>query len=598
MDRAARERQQRLEDRERERKRREQLQQEEEDEEDDDSDSDGDVVEVSPPQQAARVVHTHQHEHHHHHHHTIALQPASTSKGGATRWLKATTSSSRNGLHTTAGGRNKRRRTQQPAWKEEKEEEEEEEEYVASEKEEKVSQRKSKVGVAAASVSRKPVLSRQSSILQHLTKQHKSPVNSKRQVAVKEEKMEVDDEEDEEQEEQEEEEEEDDDEEYVQESEEDEEEAEEDEEEEVKEVKQPTAPIAHSLKGRSSHRTPTTPRRQVMKDEEDDEEQVKEVKTNTRPASRRSSLSSADHTRFKQESNTATTTTTTATAATLSSSSSAAADDFLSPFAPLPPPLPPSPRPPSFPSNRLPASLAICIGWRGDEGREADGWVEKVRKVVYSSPSHIRIRYVLRAAATTQPAQLTSHRPSAAVLHAMSVLVSQLMVHASAAAFVQSVNPYALLIPDYFNIVHHPLSLSYIASRLTSHYYSQPLQLLCDVRRVLECCWQYNECDSEVSERARLVWGWVESVVRGELSGELGRAGRELSRAKGVEAAMREWSERSVVQCVWFVLPRVDVHVAVSSEQLPRAVVRRLGRRMGRVPAEWSSEWLQHATNE
>jgi len=180
----------------------------------------------------------------------------------------------------------------------------------------------------------------------------------------------------------------------------------------------------------------------------------------------------------------------------------------------------------------------------------------------------------------------------------MSVLVSHLTTHPSAAAFVQPVNPYALLIPDYFNVVHHPLSLSYIAARLGAHYYTQPLQLLCDVRRVMECCWLYNECDSEVSDKAREVWRWVESVVRGEVGGEVGRAGRELGKARGVDVAMREWSDRSVVQCTWFVLPRVDAHVAVTAEQLPRAVVRRLGRRMGRVPAEWSSDWLQNATNE
>ena len=576
MDRAARERQQRLDDRERERKRREQLQQEEED------DDDSDVIELSPPatqpSHAARVVHTHQHEHHHHHHHTIALQQP-TSKGVATRWMKD--AGSRNGLHT-AGGRKKRRRTQQTAWEEEEKEAggEDDDDYVPNEKEEKAPQRKSRHSAAT-----KPVRSRQSSILQHLTKQPRSPASNK-QWPVKEENMEVDDEEDEEEEEEDEEEEEeeegqddDDDEAYVQESEEEEEEDE--EEEEVKEMRPPAATMAHSVKGRASLRTPPVPRRNFIKHE--DKEEVKEVKPATRPSSRRSSLSS-DH-KMKQEA------ATTPSSSTTSSSSS----DFLSPFAPLPPPLPPLPSPPPFATNRLPASLAVRVGWRGDEGREADSWVERVRKVVYSSPSQIRIRYVLRAAATTQPAVLSSNRLSSAVLHAMSVFVAHLMVHASAAAFLQPVNPYALLIPDYFNIVHHPLSLSCISARLTAHYYSQPLQLLCDVRRVVECCWLYNECDSEVSDRARQLWGWVETVVRGELGGELGRASRELSRAKGVDVAMREWSERSVLQCVWFVLPRVDVHVAVSAEQLPRAVVRRLGRRMGRVPSEWSSEWLQHA---
>ena len=592
MDRAARERQQRLEDRERERKRREQLQQEEE-EEDDDSDSD--VIELSPPASsqpslplpAARVVHTHQHEHHHHHHHTIALQPTAT-KGAPTRWMTAATST-RNGLHA-AGGRTKRRRTQ-PAWQQkdtevDNEEEDEEEEYGTSEKEEKAPQRITKK--VAVRVGRSRVASRQSSILQHLTKQPKSPASTKLKSPVKEEKMKVDDEEEEEESEKEDDDEEEDDdeddEEYVQQSEEDEDEEEEDEEE-AKEVRPPTAPAAHSLKGRGSTRTSSAPRRNIIKDE-DDEDEVKEVKA-SRPSSRRNSLSSDSKTKHEH-----------VVIKSSASGSSSSASDFLSPFAPLPPPLPPSPRPPPFPVNRPPAPLAIRVGWRGDEGREADGWVEKVRKVVYSSPSLIRIRYVLRAAATTQPSVLTPNRLSSAVQHAMAVFVSHLMVHASAAAFLQPVNPYALLIPDYFNIVHHPLSLSCIAARLTTQYYSHPLQLLCDVRRVVECCWLYNECDSEVSDRARQLWGWVEAVVRGEMSGELGRAGRELGKAKGVDVAMREWSERSVVQCVWFMVPRVDVHVAVSAEQLPRAVVRRLGRRMGRVPTEWSSEWLQHATSE
>ena len=584
MDRAARERQQRLDDRERERKRREQLQQEEEDD-----DSDSDVVELSPPR--TRVVHTHQHEHHHHHHHTIALQPHS-SKTSSQRWLTAGSTSTRNGLHTSGGRRKRRRAQQQPAWKERKEQEGdgEEDEYVPNAKAEKAPRTRGKQTVATAPVAHNAVKSRQSSILQHLTKQPNSPGRTKQQPAVKEEKMDVEDDEDDEQEEEgeeeaeeeEEEEQEEDDEEYVQASEEEDEE--EEEEQEEKEVRQPTAPPAQTIKGRASGRAHSTPRRthrSIVKHEEDERKEVRP----SRHSSRRSSLSLDS--RAKQE----------ATAVPSSAVSSSSSSDYLSPFAPLPPPLPPSPPPPPFPANRLPTSLAVHVGWRGDEGRESDGWVEKVRKVVYSSPSLIRIRYVLRAAASTQPSALTANRLSTAVTHAMAVFVSHLMLHTSAAAFVQSVNPYALLIPDYFSIVHHPLSLTYVSTRLSSHFYSQPLQLLCDVRRVVECCWLYNECDSEVSDRARQLWGWVETVVRGEPGGELGRAGRELGRAKGVDVAMRRWADRSVVQCVWFVLPRADVHVAVSAAQLPRAVVRRLGRRMGRVPAEWSTEWLHNATN-
>ena len=580
MDRAARERQQRLEDRERERKRREQLQQEEED---DGSDSDSDLIELSPPP-TARVVHTHQHEHHHHHHHTIALQPQAppTSKGAAQQRWKKTAGATRNGAHAAAtAGRAKRQKTEHSK----KRKEEHEDEYEPSEKEEKAPHTllRPKQSVVAASAARTPVKSRQSSILQHLTAQTKAAASPKKQAAVKEGKRGGDEEEDDEEEEEAEEEEEDDDDEYVQDSddEEEEEEEEEDEEDDVKEVRPPAVPVAQSTKGRAPTRTPSAPRRALIKSEEEEEEkEVKSSKTN----SRRNSLHS--DTKVKHES-----------ASPLTSSTSSPSSDFLSPFAPLPPPLPPPPPPPPFPANRLPASLAVRVGWRGDEGRESDASVEKVRKVVYSSPSQIRIRYVLRAAAATQPANPTATRPSSAVQHAMAVFVSHLLAHASAAAFVQPVNPYALLIHDYFNIVHHPLSLSALSARLASHFYTQPLQLLCDARRVLECCWLYNECDSEVSERAHQVWAWVEQAVRGEHSGELGRAGRELGKGKGVDVAMREWSERSVVQCVWFVLPRADAHVAVSSEQLPRAVVRRLGRRMGRVPTEWSSEWLQNATH-
>ena len=123
------------------------------------------------------------------------------------------------------------------------------------------------------------------------------------------------------------------------------------------------------------------------------------------------------------------------------------------------------------------------------------------------------------------------------------------------------------------------------------------LPFLADVRRVVENAWMYNEKDSEVAVKAREVWEWVEGVVGGLVGAEVGKAVRLLGVGEAVKRAMVEWSRREVVQCLGVLVSGVDPYVKVGWRRLPGAVVRRLGRRMGRPPNDWHRDWLAHATS-
>lgn len=64
--------------------------------------------------------------------------------------------------------------------------------------------------------------------------------------------------------------------------------------------------------------------------------------------------------------------------------------------------------------------------------------------------------------------------------------------------FRQPVDPNALGIPDYFNIVDKPMDLSTIQYKLNSGQYSDPWEYVDDVWLMLDNAWLYNKKQSRV----------------------------------------------------------------------------------------------------
>lgn len=69
-----------------------------------------------------------------------------------------------------------------------------------------------------------------------------------------------------------------------------------------------------------------------------------------------------------------------------------------------------------------------------------------------------------------------------------------------AAIFSRPVDPISDGIPDYFDIIHHPMDLGTIRQRLDTDFYVHPEDFIDDVRRVFRNCFTYNKEDSPVAK--------------------------------------------------------------------------------------------------
>lgn len=68
--------------------------------------------------------------------------------------------------------------------------------------------------------------------------------------------------------------------------------------------------------------------------------------------------------------------------------------------------------------------------------------------------------------------------------------------------FIQPVDPIALGIPDYFNVVKHPMDLSTLRRKLDEAVYKSPNEFEQDFRLILSNCRLYNPPDSDISAMA------------------------------------------------------------------------------------------------
>ena len=94
---------------------------------------------------------------------------------------------------------------------------------------------------------------------------------------------------------------------------------------------------------------------------------------------------------------------------------------------------------------------------------------------------------------------------SAATLSFCSSVLRELMKKANAHLnwpFMIPVDPVALNIPDYFEVVKQPMDLSTIRKKLDTGMYTRPEQFEADVRLVFANCYAYNPPESDITKMA------------------------------------------------------------------------------------------------
>jgi len=82
-------------------------------------------------------------------------------------------------------------------------------------------------------------------------------------------------------------------------------------------------------------------------------------------------------------------------------------------------------------------------------------------------------------------------------------IVRQLRQHKNAWPFNEPVDPVALNIPDYFQVVTHPMDLGTVENRIQSNYYKTLEDLTGDVRQVWDNAAKYNGPEHDVTKMAQ-----------------------------------------------------------------------------------------------
>ena len=82
--------------------------------------------------------------------------------------------------------------------------------------------------------------------------------------------------------------------------------------------------------------------------------------------------------------------------------------------------------------------------------------------------------------------------------HHFAPLVDELHRHPDSEAFHRPVDPVALQIPDYFEIIKQPMDMSTIRSKLDEGHYKDPWEVCTDVRLMWYNAWKYNRKASRI----------------------------------------------------------------------------------------------------
>ncbi|CAO3672922.1 unnamed protein product [Rhizopus stolonifer] len=81
--------------------------------------------------------------------------------------------------------------------------------------------------------------------------------------------------------------------------------------------------------------------------------------------------------------------------------------------------------------------------------------------------------------------------------------LNKLKGHPCAFAFLQPVDPVLLGIPDYFDVIKHPMDLSTVKAKLNS--YNSKEEFISDLKLMFENCYTYNNQTDPVCEQARVL---------------------------------------------------------------------------------------------
>ena len=83
--------------------------------------------------------------------------------------------------------------------------------------------------------------------------------------------------------------------------------------------------------------------------------------------------------------------------------------------------------------------------------------------------------------------------------------MTNLAKHAQAWIFLEPVDPTKLGIPDYFDIIKHPMDFGTIKANLNSNKYLKAQDFISDVNLVFNNCLLYNGENSHVSQMCKQV---------------------------------------------------------------------------------------------
>ncbi|OUM63224.1 hypothetical protein PIROE2DRAFT_43548 [Piromyces sp. E2] len=82
-------------------------------------------------------------------------------------------------------------------------------------------------------------------------------------------------------------------------------------------------------------------------------------------------------------------------------------------------------------------------------------------------------------------------------------IIRNLKRHHDSGPFLKPVDPVALCVPDYFTIIHHPMDISTIESKLKSSTYKNIDEFIDDFSLMFQNCYEYNGTQQPVSLMAK-----------------------------------------------------------------------------------------------
>jgi len=102
----------------------------------------------------------------------------------------------------------------------------------------------------------------------------------------------------------------------------------------------------------------------------------------------------------------------------------------------------------------------------------------------------------------------------AADLPGVLKIVKSLRQHRNAWPFNEPVDPVALNIPDYFQVITHPMDLGTVESRLQSGYYKTVEDVVNDVRQIWENSVKYNGPEHDITKLGQALAESFENRVK------------------------------------------------------------------------------------